>query len=540
MIAPLARVLAVLLAGASLAFAQQPLPSAQRDYSIGGVVVSATDGRPLDQAVVTLSSSEDGVKVAESTTGRGGNFQFDHLKAGNYALRASRDGYNAASYEEHEGFFTGIITGPGRDTSKLRLKLQRSAVIGGVVTDDSGDAVRNAEVTLYRKEPYDGLGKITGSGTQRTNDIGAFEFDGLAPDEYFVSVNATPWYAVHRQPKFDAQGTVLPDSQTASPLDVAYPLTFYNGATDSDDATPIQLRAGEHLQLSLSLHAVPALHIRIHPQGEGERRRFVMAQITENVFGQQVSISGMTMFYGNGFAEISGVAPGHYQARFAEGQSSDLNLTNNTTLSAPPPDPGVEIRGKVAMADGEATPPFLYVGFNSLAGSFRRGVVVGKDGTFTTEAMPAGRYRVSVGGSGRPYSITGMAADEASIEGSVLKLGAASTNLAIVVTRDSATIKGYVSMHGKPGSGVMVVLVPHDPDANRALFRRDESNSDGSFSLRFVAPGAYTLVAIEDGWDMEWSRREVIARYLSRGSKINIAVSQTMVSVPQPIEAQPR
>ena len=32
------------------------------------------------------------------------------------------------------------------------------------------------------------------------------------------------------------------------------------------------------------------------------------------------------------------------------------------------------------------------------------------------------------------------------------------------------------------------------------LIRRDQSDSDGSFALRDVVPGQYTVVAIQDGW----------------------------------------
>ena len=33
----------------------------------------------------------------------------------------------------------------------------------------------------------------------------------------------------------------------------------------------------------------------------------------------------------------------------------------------------------------------------------------------------------------------------------------------------------------------------------------------GTFSLQDVAPGSYTLVAIENGWDLDWSQPGVIA-----------------------------
>jgi hypothetical protein len=71
----------------------------------------------------------------------------------------------------------------------------------------------------------------------------------------------------------------------------------------------------------------------------------------------------------------------------------------------------------------------------------------------------------------------------------------------------------------------MVVLVPNDPANHLDLFRLDQSDSDGSFELRNVAPGQYTLVAIEDGWELEWERPEVIGRYLPGGIPVTVTES---------------
>jgi hypothetical protein len=109
-----------------------------------------------------------------------------------------------------------------------------------------------------------------------------------------------------------------------------------------------------------------------------------------------------------------------------------------------------------------------------------------------------------------------------------------------VLTPDSATVNGYAKRNGEAASGVMVVPVPKDPGANREMFRRDQSDSDGSFSLKAVEPGAYTLIAIEDGWSLGWARPEVISRYIAHGTKIDVGISQTKLSVLEPVEVQPR
>ena len=62
----------------------------------------------------------------------------------------------------------------------------------------------------------------------------------------------------------------------------------------------------------------------------------------------------------------------------------------------------------------------------------------------------------------------------------------------------------------------MIVMVPKDPESNGELFRRDQSDLDGSFSLGTVIPFEYTIVAIENGWDLNWSQPGVIAHYQER------------------------
>jgi len=83
-------------------------------------------------------------------------------------------------------------------------------------------------------------------------------------------------------------------------------------------------------------------------------------------------------------------------------------------------------------------------------------------------------------------------------------------------------VTGFAKKDGKPAPGTMIVLVPHDPANNRDLFRRDQSDSDGSFGLRNVIPGKYTVVAIEDGWTLNWADPNVIVHYLARGQYVTV------------------
>jgi len=87
----------------------------------------------------------------------------------------------------------------------------------------------------------------------------------------------------------------------------------------------------------------------------------------------------------------------------------------------------------------------------------------------------------------------------------------------------------------------MVVLVPKSSDSDAQLFRRDQSDQDGSFSLRSVIPGGYTVVAIENGWDLDWSRPGVIAQYAKHGQAVTVTGhTESSMHLPDPVEVQPR
>jgi len=86
-----------------------------------------------------------------------------------------------------------------------------------------------------------------------------------------------------------------------------------------------------------------------------------------------------------------------------------------------------------------------------------------------------------------------------------------------------------------------VVLVPDNLNAHADLFRRDQTDFDGTFTLNEVVPGDYALVAIENGWDLEWSRPDVLALYLKQGRKIRVtAGSNGSIKIEEPVAVQQR
>jgi hypothetical protein len=526
-------------------------------FSISGTAVSATTGTPLDRAEVSLSTpGPRGSQVAESITTENGGFRFDHLQAGKYRLSASRRGYITAGYQDHDGFFTGIVTGRNLSTDGLRLELLPTAIIGGVITDDSGEPIGGAQVHLFRMDQYTGEAKIVGAGQDTTDDTGTYEFARLKAGTYYVGVSASPWYAFHPGRKTDATGNPLPDDQQPhSPLDVAYGMNFYENATDSASASAIALNAGDRVDVNLSMHAVPAIHIQVTLRAaeQGASRGIVMPMLAQEVFGeQQMQPGGVTWTSTRGdsqqIGEFGGIAPGHYVLRqFQQQGSSDgprtatVDLTTNQTVDFTAASvAGVDVSGKVVMASGARLPNRTRLSLVPPdGGSSRESTVVDADGAFALHSVPPGRYDVQIGASGAQLAVAQMAANGAEVEGSHITVAAEPVLLAASLASGSTTITGVAQRDGKPLGGALILLVPRDPNASQQLFRRNQSDSDGSFTLNGVVPGSYTLVAIEEGWTLEWARPETIAPYLSRGVRVRVT-GQKSLDLPTSVEVQPR
>jgi hypothetical protein len=526
----------------------QPAPQSSGKYSIRGVVVSAATGQPLDRADVTLQTSNRGTQVAETTTGQDGRFVFEHLAAGKYSLLASRRGYLTAAYEEHEGFSTAIVTGEGLTADGLVFRLPPRAVIKGTVTDEAGDQVQQARVSLYRQNLGNGLGNIVRAAMTVTDDTGAYEFARLEAGNYFVAVSANPWYATRPQEGRDAEGNLTPNDQR-SPLDVAYPVTFYADVTDSDSATPIPVKAGDQVQVNFTMHAVPAIHLSVQipaPSGRG----FAMPQLDQDIFGTTDRVQASVMRGGQGgdgemTMEFEGVAPGHYSLESRGGgdasHSASIDAASDTRIDLSQAGAMADVSGKVVMAGGEKLPDRLNISLRSSDG--RRnlgGEQVGADGSFSLHGIPPGSYEVWANAQGVSVAVIQMTSTGAATEGHMLKVGSQPVAISATLAEGSTTVTGFAKRDGKPAEGAMVLLAPKNPGADREMFRRDQSDSDGSFSLRQAVPGDYTVVAIEDGWVLDWARPEVIAHYLAKGLKVTVPPHAKDFAIKDAIEVQPK
>ena len=87
----------------------------------------------------------------------------------------------------------------------------------------------------------------------------------------------------------------------------------------------------------------------------------------------------------------------------------------------------------------------------------------------------------------------------------------------------------------------MVVLIPQNPEANVDRFRRDQTDLDGTFTLLNVSPGTYSVIAIEDGWDLDWAKPAVLTNYGRNGQPLIVTAREKgTVHLSAPVAVEPK
>jgi hypothetical protein len=517
-------------------------------FRISGIVVSKTDGHPLDRARVLLRGANSRKDPESFVTSADGKFSFESVSPGKYMLEGLKRGFVTAAYDQHDQFSTAIVTGAGVDTESLVLRLSPTAIISGRVLDEAGEPVRQAQVTLYRNNHFQGVDQILGSGNAQTNDLGEYEFTSLNPGTYFLAVHAQPWYAVHPPSlasNVDANGKAGASPSVDRRLDVTYPLTYYENATEPDGATPIQIRGGERLQIDMSLNPVPSLRL-IFRTANSQPGRWIVPQLQQPVFDGFTALQTPPQEVSPGVMELTGVPAGRYNIRIqGENSATQLNGIDLTKdgeeIDTSEAEPVGTVKFSATVSGESAIPAGLGAGLiqeKTVLGGFNR---FSPKGDAEIPNILPGTYDVRVFGATKQYVIVGISAEGAQVKGHSITVSANASASVALTLAVGVDVQGVVKKSGKPFAEAMVVLVPKNAALDHDLFRRDQSDLDGTFSLRNVVPGSYTVVAIEDGWDLDWSRPEIIAPYVKRGRPIEVrSATSTAMQVKEPIEVQPK
>jgi hypothetical protein len=511
------------------AAAQQPgssTTSAAQSWHISGKVVDARSGQALARCVVEITPTDHRSPALSFETGDDGRFDFGGVPFGKYELSAAKRGYLTQSYQQHEDFWTAIAVGPERVSEDLLFNLMPQAIFYGTVNDEAGEPIRRAQVHLYEDRERDGIRSTQQRQTVITDDRGMYEIANIPPGNYFLSASAQPWYA---GPANRLRSPVQSDNPQPgavnSALDVAYPTTFYPNAIDSDDAIPIPIRGGERIEANMALNAQHAMHLQLHLAVIGDGG--IGVSMAQNVFGQLEQMPTSIQMNNQGDVEISGVLPGQYEVTVTHsaGQPRPVsthftaNIADGATqLTADSDVEEVTVSGKVTSSDSKVR--FAGISLMALHSQRNYFAPLNDAGDFSLQ-VPPGEYQV-ISQIPQMY-LASVTSHDTVVKGRMLQVKAGSApKLEIVAGNGYGQVEGVAERDGRPASGVMVLLVPEDAKDNQILSRRDQSDSDGTFSLFNIIPGRYRLLAIDEGWELNWADPNVLAAYLKKSITVQV------------------
>jgi Carboxypeptidase regulatory-like domain len=559
--------------------------SAAIHYEISGTVIDGIHGNPVPRCRLTADlngrrgfgnrqfpASDNSVDCDAH-----GHFSIPLPSAGAWHLIASARGFVSQAFDEHSPYFSAIVLTAEAPTQDIEFRLNPEASIVGLVLDEAGEPVRNAQIALQTVPPLSpgGPRPLGGMrGNARTDDRGMYELANLSSGDYRLSVHAQPWYA--------ATGQLIRATESSSPdpsLDFAYPVTWFPGVSDPALAETIALRAGDVRQVDFHLIPMPSIHMRmllpprassgpntppvprfplIQPIGPDAGQNFVQVTTYDDQRSNEIDVGGLT--------------PGMYQVKLAgpnqEGLASVVEVTANSTrtldLSTPSRDMArITLRFDGLGGQGGAGSPagsgdsdsssraergggvqVTLIDRDTLSGSFFPSGAEGGGGNFArrdptrdrTMEVPPGRYEVVL--QGRPnIFLTGLTAKGAETAGRFVTVSAGESTLTVHIASGRASLSGVATIEGKPSIGAMILLVPitiEDPNSITILLQ-DQTNTDGSFDLANIIPGQYILVAIDHGWQINWGDPSTLRRYLMQGVPVDL---KSFATVKQNITAQ--
>jgi hypothetical protein len=188
-----------------------------------------------------------------------------------------------------------------------------------------------------------------------------------------------------------------------------------------------------------------------------------------------------------------------------------------------------EIHGTVLMDDGNpaAQGSLLVLTPERSINQMKKILIpIGEGGKIDwSGGIPRNRYTVEFQNPAR--FLKNIAVEGARFQGSTIDVRGGSIHISLAVTDKAGQVHGKVLQAGNPVAGAMVLLLPEDYQNSFQLVRRDESDSDGTFGLPPAPAGKYLAIALQNGWDLEWAKPEVIKPYLGKAISVSIAAGFT-------------
>lgn len=494
----------------------------RRESSITGRLINES-GQPIPNAAVYVRKVGAQANLSRSIgTDQDGRFRADDLTSGAYSVSAYVPGYVPATESLDRQYY--------RPGEIVTLRMIKGGVIAGTVTNLEGEPIIAARVSAVRVRDGEGrpIRGATASGIPRqTDDRGAYRLYGLQSGSYLIQVNGGGG-SYYPSSAFDGDAPTYHPSTTR---DAAAEVTVHTG----DEISGIDIRyRGERghivsgtlsgslgsesgsaaVSVLLSRASSGAIESNTYTPLRNSERGFALYGVPD---GEYDLIAQM----GIGTDTSAASAPRRINVKGTDVTGLDLALaplgviTGRFVSEALPES---ERKGDCKNERGIFLDESVIVARrDEKAGAKEQmatGVAAPNDATpdskgeFRIPSLIPGRYRFETrlpteDWFVRSITIPGAASkpqNDVMNSGLALSAGQRATDVIVTIAEGAAGLRGRVSAASGGAnlpSRIRVHLVPAETESSDDVVRYAEAatDNDGAFSIGYLTPGRYFLLA---------------------------------------------
>jgi protocatechuate 3,4-dioxygenase beta subunit len=513
----------------STAFAALAQP-ADGQLSLSGTVINSATGAPVRYAAVGLLPN--GITTQ---TDAAGAFQFSHLAAGDYVVKAAKSGFVPVEGEE-EG--TELSLTESRENFVVRLK--PLAAIRGRVSDSSGEPVEGATVIALRSGIEFGRRRYRMASMAVTNDRGEYRIAQLLGGRYLVKASGNTSYQAYYGDRAPPPETV----ETFAPV-------YFGGSHEAAGATLLAVQAGAEgrADFAVTLQAGHSIRGRL-----ANYRQSASATLQLSSGDEDLGLTASSLELATGRFEIRGVPDGAYRLRayqlgdddrlqFAEQPIAVAGRDLGDVILSLAPAPTLKGTARVEGAE-DGTAPYLYAYLqpqDALLASSRnyanwRSSPV-KDGIFEIPSVLPGKYWITFQPGVGQYAASAQtkSSDLLATQELVVNAGAA-PEIEVVLRTDGGSVAGSIAPAAVGSEELVALLAPES--CKRPVQVADVDQ--GGFVFPGVAPGSYRLYAWKRSAPVECGTQESVCALAHGGVRVEVEAGRETKVQLQSLSEEPK
>jgi carboxypeptidase family protein len=524
------RYLAASILWCAFACAQAPDVKPDDKCSVAGTVINSATGEPVKKARVTLAPVGEHKDAYAATTDASGHFLIDEVDAGRFSLVASRSGFTQPISSHGVPKPNSVLTlEKGQKMEKIEVKLAPEGVISGRILDADGDPLEDVNIECMSIEYQRGKRQLVVSHRTSVNEIGEFRLPYVAAGKYIIRATYSHYDEIPAQ---ERPRRAAAAGQAAKET---YVTTYYPSAMNQNTASPIEVSPGAQIGgITITLMRTRTFSIKGHVNAVDEKRS---ARSSVVLWRGELPPRDMPLLAeidSQGRFQLDGVAPGSYVLLTGEivqgkryGARMPLEVRDENIegieLSF---QPNGEILARATVEEGGG----LKYAPREFSLTSR---ISGESGICHPGDDSPCRF-VDMGGEG-PYDVLplGLPVDfyvksTRLGEQGVLDTGFDFTPgvtgvLTLVLSPNGALIEGSVAnAKDEPAIGAKITLIPNGSPQSPTRYKTADTDQNGHFILKGVAPGEYKIYAWEDIEDGAQEDPDFMKPHESEGQSVSI------------------